>query len=380
MKKLCVLLSIITAMVICSAPAFCVEFNEEACSLYLMDMESGTVIYNRDSHIYTNISGLNKLMGVALVLEAIKDGRLKPSDEVIVSESIRGVGGATAFLEVGAAYSVEELLKAVATNNANDAMIALSEKVYGSVDAFVEKMNLKAQELGLIGTSFTNVTGFEDESQLSTAEDVAALSAYVISLDGYTKYCNEYMYELQHPSGRKTEIVNTNRLIKTYDACDGLMSGSDRNKNYSVAATGKKGDMRLIAVVLNAPNSDVRNSTARQMLEYGFTNYTSKRVYSKGEEMFSDFKLPSGDKKLSASIEKELKVVLEKGTEKGVEKSFYIKEDILPPVKEGDVVGEAYALLDGQIIGTVNIVADFSVEKLTMKKCCKNIMEYWIGA
>lgn len=380
MKK--IITVFVSVMLMCFAiiPSRAVEFNEAVGSIYLMDSATGTVIYEKDSHLYTNISGLNKLMGAALVMEAIKDNRLKLSDTTVVSESARGIGGSIAFLEIGSTYTVEELLKAVITVNANDAMIALAEKTYGSVDAFVQKMNEKAEELGMESSTFTNVTGFEDEKQLSTAKDVAILSAYVLSMDGYTKYSKEYMYNLTHPSGRITEIVNTNRLIKTYELCDGLMTGSNRNQNYSIAATGKKGDMRLIAVVLNAPNSDVRNSTAKSLLEYGFTNFTSKKLYAKDDIIVQDIKVKSANIKFNGVLENQLSAIVEKGMEKQIEKDYAINDNISLPLKKGDVIGEAIARLNGQIIGRVNIVADSDVHKLTVGLSFKNVLGNWIGA
>lgn len=379
MKKFfCAFMAVIIICLMC-VPAYAVEFNENVGSMFLMDSDTGTILYEKDSNILTNISGLNKLMGVALVMEAVEQGRLKLSDTTIVSESARGIGGSVAFLEIGSAYSIEELLKAVITVNANDAMIALGEKTYGSVDAFVQKMNEKAGELGMTDSTFTNVTGFEDERQVSTAKDVAILARYILSMEGYTKYSKEYMYNLTHPSGRITEIVNTNRLIKTYELCDGMMTGSNRNQNYSIAATGKKGDMRLIAIVLNAPDSDTRNNTAKSMMEYGFTNFASKKLYAKDDVIAKDLKVKSGNAKINGVLEKQLTVIVEKGMEKQIEKQYNIHESLEAPIEQGQVIGEAVATLNGQAIGRVNIVASGSVEKLTVGLSFKNIASNWIG-
>ena len=188
------------------------------------------------------------------------------------------------------------------------------------------------------------------------------------------------MYNLTHPSGRITEIVNTNRLIKTYELCDGLMTGSNRNQNYSIAATGKKGDMRLIAVVLNAPNSDVRNSTAKSLLEYGFTNFTSKKLYAKDDIIVQDIKVKSANIKFNGVLENQLSAIVEKGMEKQIENDYAINDNISLPLKKGDVIGEAIARLNGQIIGRVNIVADSDVHKLTVGLSFKNVLGNWIGA
>lgn len=379
-KTISIVLLIVLMTVMAVLPASAVEFNEDVGSMLLMDSGTGAIIYEKDSQLVTNISGLNKLMGVALVMEAARDGRIKLSDTTVVSESARGIGGSIAFLEIGSNYTVEELLKAVITVNANDAMIALAEKTYGSVDAFVQKMNDKAAELGMVDSKFTNVTGFEDANQMSTAKDVALLAKYVLSMDGYTKYSKEYMYNLTHPSGRITEIVNTNRLIKTYDLCDGMMTGSNRSQNYSIAATGKKGDMRLIAIVLNAPNSDTRNSAAKSMMDYGFTNFSSKKIYAKDDVIAKDLKVDSGNTKLSGVLENELTVIVEKGMEKQIEKQHIIQENLAAPIESGQVIGEAVATLNGQVVGKVNIVAQNEVKKLSVGLCFKSTLKNWIGA
>lgn len=379
MKKTLVISMLMVVLLITSVyTAHAMEIDERIGSVYLMEAETGTVIFEKDSHLYTNISGVNKLMGVALVMESIKEGRIGLTDKVTVSENARGIGGATALLEIGSSYKVEDLLKAVITVNANDAMIALAEKNYGSIDAFVEKMNEKASELGLNST-FTNVTGFEDEKQLSTAEDVAKLASYVLKMGGYTKYSKEYMYELVHPSGRITDIVNTNRLIKTYTDCDGMMTGSNKSENYCIAATGEKGNMRLIAVVLNAPDSDIRNSTAKELMEYGFANFTVKKLYSKEDVVAKDIKLKSANDSFNGVLENPLSVVVEKGSEKQIEKEYVLHENIELPVAKGQIIGEATATLNGEIIGRINIVSDRDVEKLTIKNCFTNVLCVWLG-
>ena len=207
------------------------------------------------------------------------------------------MGGSQVFIESGGEYSIGDLLKSTIVSSANDASVALAEKIAGSENNFVKLMNKKALELGMKNTNYVNCTGLPASNQFSSAKDTAILLKEVFKYDTYHNYSKIWMDTLKHPKGRETELVNTNKLIRYYEGCDGGKTGSTNEAGYCLATTAKRGDMRLIAVVLGAENGKLRFAETSKLLNFGFNNFENKLIVSKDEILSSELKIQNSRQK-----------------------------------------------------------------------------------
>ena len=199
--------------------------NGSARSAYLMDYDTGTVIYERNSDAKHPIASMVKIMTLLLTFENVNNGTLSLDEKLTISQTASGMGGSQMFLDAGKEYSVSDLIKGVTVVSANDASVALAEAISGSKEAFVDLMNEKAQKLGMVNTVFVNVTGLPESGQHSTAKDVSIMMRELLKNDEYYKYSGIYMENYTHPDGRISELVNTNKLIRFYNGCDAGKTG-----------------------------------------------------------------------------------------------------------------------------------------------------------
>ena len=254
-------------------------------SAILTEPATGRVIFEKNADERRPVASVTKVMTILLTLEALDDGRISESDSVLVSERAAGMGGSQAFLDANRSYTVGELLSSVIIASANDSAVALAEHLCGAEEAFVRRMNERAQELGLENTHYVNCTGLPAEGHYTTARDVATLSAHLDGHPRYYEYSTVWMKDFRHQGGRVTGLTNTNRLIRFYPGCDGYKTGSTNEARYCISATAKKNGMRLIAVVLGSSASQTRFDEARAMLEYGFANYTLLTPVKAGDSL-----------------------------------------------------------------------------------------------
>ena len=257
-----------------------------ACAAVLLaEADSGQVIFQMNADAPRPVASVTKLMTILLTLEALDAGRLSPGDVVTVSEAAAGMGGSQVLLDVNERQSVDTLLKCMIVGSANDAAVALAEAMYGSEALCVEAMNRRAEALGMTGTHFENCTGLPAGGQHTTARDVAVMSRQVFAHPHYFDLSPIWMEDIDHGDGRVTQLVNTNKLLRLCDGCDGGKTGSTKEAGYCVSATARRGDMRLIAVVLGAESGKERFAIAREMLEYGFANYRRYPVAVRGTKV-----------------------------------------------------------------------------------------------
>lgn len=245
-------------------------FQLETPSYLLMEPQTGQVILEHNADETRPVASVTKLMTLLLTFEALENGSISLRDSVVCSPNAAGMGGSQALLDAGSTYKLEDLLKSTIIASANDAAVALAEHIAGTEQAFVDRMNSRAQALGMSSTVYRNCTGLPDSDQHTTARDIATLSREMTKHPDYYQYSTVWMDTLTHPGGRTTDLTNTNRLIRFYPGCDGFKTGSTNEARYCIAATAKQGDMRLIAVVLGSPASLTRFNEARKLLEYGF--------------------------------------------------------------------------------------------------------------
>ena len=350
----------------------------ESPAAILVDAATGQVLWEKDSSSVYPISGTVKVMSMLLYAESIQEKRIAEDSAVQISATAAETGGTQAFLDSGETYDVQTLLRCVGICSANDAAVALAETAYGSESAFVEKMNSRAKELGASTAVFTSCTGWNDESKCS-ATDMAKIACELIQHKSVLEFTSIYMDEISHPDGRKTSLTNPNRMVRFYDGCDGLATGSAGTTGYCGVITAKRGEMRLIAIVLGAENSNQRFTDAQTLLEYGFANYTHRTMAKKGEVLRKNVEIPYGTPEIINLVAKEdIRVVVPKGRESEIRKELVLNESIEAPIEVGQVLGELKVYLGDDCIATCDAVAETAVSRASYREALETIFKFWL--
>jgi len=363
LKKIAFLLTVILIFTGVS-PVFAEDLVPDVKSAVLMEPSTGTIIYEQNADEKLQIASVTKIMTMLLVMERIDEGKLALTDIVTASKNAQSYGGSTMFLEAGEEFTVNDMLKGIAVASANDGCIAMSEHIAGNEEAFVEMMNKRAEELGMENTRFANCNGLDDDVDVSqahsTARDVAKMSAELIKHKKIFDYTTIWTDSLRDG---KFLLANTNKLIRNYQGATGLKTGSTTKAGCCLSATASRGGMELIAVVLGAPTSDMRFSSASKLLDYGYSNYEIDKMAEEGEPM-GTVNVSWGQEKAVQAVAKESYDVLNKKSEpRQTEKSVKMKSRVSAPVKKGDKLGEITFTQDGKVVKTVDIVAGEDIEK-----------------
>jgi len=298
-------------------------------------------------------------MTLLILFEKMDGGEIDPNDTVTVSPNAAAQTGSRALIDAYASYPVKELVKATVIASGNDSAVALAEKAAGTEENFVALMNEKAEKMGLNDTHYVNCTGLPAQGQYTCAGDVAAIAReIVVNHPGYLQYSSVWLDTLQHPSGRVTDLTNTNRLVRFYADCDGLKTGSTNEAKYCLAATAERKGMRLIAVVLGTPQSQTRFDEARAMMDYGFATYTRETVAEKGDLTGVTVPVKMGSReKVDAAVGKGLTLLLRSGQKEKLSFETELPEYLTAPVEEGQEIGFVRLLLDGKTVARVPAVA-----------------------
>ena len=346
-------------------------------SAYLIEYTSGECIYKENEFSRMPIASVCKVMTLTLALDAVQCGAMQLDEIVTASENAAGMGGSQVFLGSGCQYTLDQLLKSIVVCSANDSCVAVAEKVAGSEEGFIAKMNKKAEELGCNDTLFANCTGLPKENQYSCAHDVALMFKNLLSHESYFNYSKIWLEDFVHPDNRTTTMTNTNKLIKKYSLCDGGKTGFTNEAGFCLAATAKKDDMRLISVVLGADSSDNRFNSTVGMFNYGFANYKNKIVLDKDVTLNDEF-MVSGGKKQSFAVCPERNCYVFSAIESSPEVTFNIvAEEVKAPVAKGQAVGKIEVYKNGIICDTVNVVSAEEVKKAGFGDYFVNISENW---
>ncbi|MBW8349142.1 D-alanyl-D-alanine carboxypeptidase [Bacillus sp. IITD106] len=343
-----------------------VELSNESKSAILIERDTGTVLYEKNMHEKYSPASMTKIMTMLLVMEAIDEGKFSFKDKVATSEYAASMGGSQIFLEPGEEMKVEELLLAVAIGSANDASVALAEKVAGSEENFVNIMNKKVQELGLKNTKFQNTTGLPAKDHYSTAYDMAIMAKELLKYEEITDFTKMYESYLREDTDKKFWLVNTNKLVKFYPGVDGLKTGFTREAMYCLTATAKKDGMRVIAVIFGAPTSKSRNAQITKMLDYAFANYASHSVYKKGQAL-GKVKISKGNmKEVKAVTGESVSVLTKKGEQiSNLTKDIKLNKHLKAPIHKGDEVGMLTITQNGKTLTKTKLVAEKNVKKAT---------------
>ena len=347
-----------------------------AYSAYLMDYNSNTVIFSYNENERKPIASMTKIALLLLAYENVEKGNLSLNQNITVSKNASGMGGSQVFLEENGVYSVDTLLKSITVASANDASVAIAERLYGSEKECVNAMNNKVKELKLQNTLFANCTGLPAPMQYSSAKDIAILFSNLIKYENYFKYSTVWMDKVAH-SKNETEISNTNKLLKRYEGCDGGKTGYTSEAGFCLTATAKRGNMRLIASVLNAPTSNDRFESVSNMLNYGFSNYTNKCIVDNDIPFDSKLNVRNSKQKEIEIVSEKDCYIFSKRNEKEIIDSKIDLYEVKAPILKGDIVGQITVYKNGVEACKSNIIANENADKMSYFDYVKELFENW---
>ncbi len=365
MKKIIVLFSFLLIPFIKVVAEDITEYSESAI---LIEATTGKVLYEKEADLEKAPASMTKIMSMILIMDAINNGSFTMEDKVVISENAHSMGGSQVYLNTGDSYKVKDLLKSIAIASANDAVVAMSEKVAGTTEKFVEMMNKKCTELGCKHTHFVNPHGLDAEGHYSSAKDMSLMASYLINnypeVLGFTSIYEDY---LQRPDGSSTWLVNTNKLVRFYPDVDGLKTGFTETAGYCLTATAKKSNMRLISVVMGVDTPDNRTSDTVKLLNYGFNSYKLRTIYEKNK-VIDEARVEKGKEESVKLILMNEASELLNVNDKDKEYTINVKIDKLEaPLKKGKEIGTAEIIdNEGNIVGEVGITVNKDVLKANL--------------
>lgn len=373
MKRLLSIVVVLSLLVPCvSLQTFALSEEEIASpSVVLIEPNSKKILFEKNAHDSRACASITKVMTLLLIMEALDQGAISYTDVVTTSEHAKSMGGSDIWLEVGEQMTVDEMIKATAVASANDAAVALAEHLCGSESDFVAKMNERAKELGMKNTTFKNCNGLDEEGHLTTAYDVALMSAELIKHEKIFEYTNIWIDYLRDG---ETQIVNTNKLLKTYTGITGLKTGTTGEAGSCISATATRNDMSLVAVVLGSASGTERFKDAATLLDFGFANYEVLKLDAK-DQGFSEIEVKNGlQKSAKLSCHENISLVVQKGSKEKVEQNVKLKESVEAPVKKGDKVGVLSFTLDGEKIAEFDIITSEEVGKISFSSVFSELL------
>lgn len=355
--------------------------NLNCAAALLLEPESGQILFEMNADSPRAVASVTKVMTILLTLEAIEQGRISVDQTLVVSEKASGMGGSQVLLDTGETQTVDVLLKSMIVGSANDASVALAELMYGSQELCVDQMNARAAELGMAHTHFVNCTGLPAEGQHTTARDVARMTMAMLRHELYFRYSGVWLDEVDHGDGRVTQLTNTNKLIRLYDGCDGGKTGSTDEAGYCIAATARRGDMRLIAVVLGAPSGSERFDLAAKMFDYGFANYRLYPVAQRGTKIKGMLPVEGGRPDgVSLVLDGDLTLLVTKGSEQDVALVPELPECVEAPVDVGELIGYVRVEQGGRTLAKLPVVAASASEIKGFDGNLKKLLRHWVLA
>lgn len=381
------ILAILISVFLCVQPVWASPSMDEgpqitAPSAVLMEASTGQIIYEKDADEQLPPASVTKIMTLLLIFDALDSGQIQLDDKVTTSEYAASMGGSQVFLEAGETQTVDTLIKCISVASANDACVAMAEYICGNEEEFVARMNQRAKDLGMENTHFINCNGLDVDGHLTTARDIAVMSRELITeYPEIYDYCTIWMENITHTTKKGTSefgLTNTNKLIRQYEYATGLKTGSTGKAKFCVSATARKDGMDLIAVIVAAPDSKTRMKDAVTLFNYGFgkcQRYEEKQIQ------------PMEPVEVSRGKEKQVNVVQDgkfvyvdtTGADLSkVKRKAVYKEKIEAPVKKGEKIGVVQYYLDEKMIGSIDIIAEQSVEKISYKSAMGNALEEFL--
>lgn len=342
----------------------------------LIEQHSGKVLYDHNMHEKLRPASVTKVMTLLLIMEQIDSGKLNYTDKIPCSENAASMGGSQIWLDVKEELTVDEMLKAICVVSANDCTVAMAEYIAGSEEAFVQRMNEKAKELGMNDTTFKNCHGIDEDGHVTSAYDIALMSRELLNNHpDITKYTTIYMDTLRDG---KSELVNTNKLIRNYKGATGLKTGSTSVALYNLSASATRDDLSLIAVIMKAPSTKVRFEEAQKLLDYGFNNFQYKKLATKND-ILKEVAVGKGvSNTVNAIVEQDAGVLIPKGQDGNITQSLSLPDNVSAPITKGQKLGEISYFLNNEEIAKVNIIAETDVAKNTFLNVVNHIYQNWV--
>ena len=355
-----------------AAPEYSAKPDARSC--ILMDGKTGAVLYEYNADDALPPASVTKVMTMLLVFEALKEGTLSLNQTIRISETAASMGGSQIFLAPGEEMSVDDLLKGLIVSSANDAAVALAEAISGSEEAFVVRMNARAAELGMKNTHFENTNGLDDttENHVTSARDIALMTKELIRHEKVFEYTTIWMDTIRNGT---FGLSNTNKLIRFYKGATGLKTGSTEKAKFCISATAERDGLSLIAVVMGSPTKEARNSLAASLLDFGFANYG---CYSSASEPMNDIRITGGVGNTLATVKEGFSATVEKSKLSKIETRVDLPEKLAAPIAKGQKVGTVTYIEGGKEIGTADILAAHSVEKITFSTLFPRLLEWFL--
>lgn len=352
------------------------NFLDLSCeSAILISQDTGEVLYEHNAHEKLRPASVTKVMTILLIMEEIDSGRLSYSDKISCSEKASSMGGSQIWLDTREELTVDEMLKAICVVSANDCTVAMAEHIAGSEEMFVNRMNERAKELGMNDTTFKNCHGIDEDGHETSSYDIALMSRELLrNHPSITKYTTIWMDSLRDG---KSELVNTNKLIRNYQGATGLKTGSTSLALFNLSASATRDDLSLIAIIMRAPSTKERFSCARKLLDYGFSTFKYKKFAEKDVEVMN---VPINKGVVSEASVKYADTsgkIMNKKSEGNVEQEIIINDNVSAPIKAGQVLGKVEFRVDGEAVASVDLVAESDVAKLNIFTMGKRILKKW---
>ena len=358
-----------------SSSATTTSLELESASAILIEQNSGKILYEHNSHEQLRPASVTKVMSILIIMEALDSGKISLTDKVPCSENAANMGGSQIWLDVREELTVDEMLKAICVASANDCTVAMAEYLCGSEEAFVEKMNIRAKELGMNDTCFKNCHGLDTDGHVSSSYDISLMSRELLkNHPSITNYTTVWMDTLRDG---KSELTNTNKLIRNYKGATGLKTGSTGLALYNLSASATRDNLSLIAVIMKAPSTQIRFAEAQKLLDYGFSNY-SYSLFAKKESVLTTLSVSKGVESLvNVVYSEDSGSLLLKGQDKSLEQIVSLPESIEAPITSGQQLGEVKYILDGETIGITPLVADKDIKRINLSNMAEFVFFSW---
>ncbi|HZW68657.1 MAG TPA: D-alanyl-D-alanine carboxypeptidase family protein [Pseudogracilibacillus sp.] len=352
------------------------NLTENAQASILLERDTGQVLYEKNAHEPLAPASLTKIMTLLLVMEAVDHNVINKDEKITISERAASMGGSQVFLDVGEEMSVDDLIKAIAIASANDASVALAERLAGSEAAFVKMMNDKAEQLQLENTLFQNASGLPAENHFTTAYDIAIMSRELLKYEDITNYTSIYEDYLRQGEDNEFWLVNTNRLVRFYDYVDGLKTGYTKDAQFCLAATAKKDNMRVVSVIMGAESSKERNAMTMNLIDYAFAHYETEKVYEKGSLIGKYKHIQSEQYEYPLKTSEPISILHKKGeSELSYQTKVNVIENEALPIKQGLQLGSIVIQAEDKAIIESPIYAEEPIELASLFKLMKRSLK-----
>ena len=385
MKKIVIFFVFLCLMNLFPVCVFANDNNKDnlipgAVSGLLMDADSGKIIFEKDKNKRVAVASMTKMVAQIIVMENVKAKKIKWDDVVTVSKNAADMGGSQIYIAEGEKITVEDLMKGISMASGNDATVAIAEYISGSENKFVELMNKKVKELGLKNTVFKNCTGLDEDGHYSSAYDMAVIAReLIVKHPDIFRFSSVYEDYLRENTDNKFWLVNTNKLVRFYEGADGLKTGHTDNAGYCLAATAKKNNLRLIAIVLGEGNATTRNNETMELLDYGYKNLKTVKLKSSGD-IVKKVKLDKADNEIVDIVLKDDLFVTENISDNKNYKYKVSISDLKLPIKVGDVVGKINVYSGNRKIKEVSLTVNKDIKSLSfIELILKEIIDLAVG-